>query len=104
VAASAIQKAPAERGKELIASKGCVTCHSSDGSPKVGPSFKGAFGSHVELADGSKVLVDEAYLRESIEESNKKVVKGYAPSMPLYKGTLTDQEVGALVAYIKTLK
>ncbi len=104
VAASAVQKAPADHGKELIASKGCVTCHSVDGTPKVGPTFKGSFGSHVELADGSKALVDEAYLRESIENSNVKVVKGYAPSMPLYKGTLTDQEVGALVAYIKTLK
>ena len=104
MAASAIQKAPADHGKELIASKGCVTCHSVDGTHKVGPTFKGAFGSHVEIADGGKVLVDEAYLRESIENSNVKVVKGYAPSMPLYKGTLSDQEVGALVAYIKTLK
>ena len=101
---SAVLKAPHERGKELYASKGCVACHSADGSAKVGPSFKGAFGHEVELVDGQKVTVDENYLRESIENSQAKVVKGYAPSMPLYKGTLTDQEVGSLIAYIKSLK
>ncbi len=102
--ASAIQKAPHERGKELYASKGCVACHSVDGTHKAGPTFKGAFGHEVELADGSKAMVDENYLRESIEVAGVKVVKGFAPSMPPYKGTLSDDEIGSLIAYIKSLK
>jgi cytochrome c oxidase subunit 2 len=101
---SALQKSPAERGRALHASKGCVACHSVDGVTKVGPTMKGLFGSEVQLADGSKVTADENYLRESIEMSNAKVVKGFAPSMPLYKGTLTDEEIGSLIAYIKSLK
>lgn len=95
---------PVDKGKELYTSKGCIACHSTDGSPKVGPTWKGVFGHEVEMQDGSKVTVDENYLRESIENSNAKIVKGFAPSMPMYKGTLTDEEVGALVAYIKSLK
>jgi len=94
----------ADQGKEMFTSKGCVACHSVDGSPKVGPTLKGLFGHEVELADGSKVTSDENYIRESIENPQAKIVKGFAPSMPTFKGLLQESELNALIAYIKSLK
>ena len=95
---------PAELGAKIYKEKGCNACHSLDGSKIVGPSFKGIFGHPVELQDGSKVDVDENYIRQSILEPQAQVVKGFAPVMPSFKGILSDEDVTALVAYIKTLK
>src|SRR5690606_37027652 len=58
----------AELGEQLFTQRVCHTCHSTDGSDKIGPTLKGIFGHEVELADGRKVIVDEDYLRESILE------------------------------------
>lgn len=93
----------AERGKKVFAEKGCTACHSTTGAVLVGPPVNGVFGHDVELKDGSKAHVDENYLRESIMNPQAKLVKGFQPLMPTYKGTLTDDEVNALVAYIKSL-
>lgn len=95
---------PAARGKELASQLGCVGCHSADGSPGVGPTWKGLYNSQVELADGSTVTADEAYLRESILEPGAKIVAGFQNVMPSYKGRLSDEDVQALIEYIKTLK
>lgn len=94
----------ADKGKKISEQKGCVACHSNDGSAKVGPSYKGMFGRTEELTDGSKVTVDENYIRESVYEPQKKVVKGFAPSMPTFKGLVSEEELNALVAYFKSLK
>ena len=93
-----------EQGKVHYETKGCTACHSVDGSAKVGPSFKGLYGAKVELADGATVTADESYLKESIEMPNKRVVKGFAPSMPTFQGVLKETEINALIAYIKSLK
>ncbi len=98
------KKTLAETGKDVFSAKGCFACHSVDGTPKVGPTFKGVYGHDVELADGSKVKVDENYIRESLMDPNLKVVKGFVPSMPTFRGLLTDTEINALIAYIKSLK
>ena len=82
----------------------CNPCHSIDGSRLVGPSWKGIWGQEEELADGTKVMIDENYVRESILEPMKKVTKGYPPAMPTFKGLLTDQDIDYLIAYIKSLK
>lgn len=95
---------PAELGEKIYKEKGCNACHSVDGSTLVGPSFKGVFGHTVELADGSNVDADENYLRQSILEPQSQVVKGFQPVMPSFKGILSDDEVTAVIAYIKTLK
>ncbi len=95
---------PAELGEKIYKEKGCNACHSVDGSTLVGPSFKGVFGHTVELADGSNVEADENYLRQSILEPQSQVVKGFQPVMPSFKGILSDDEVTAVIAYIKTLK
>lgn len=98
-------KSLAEIGKELYASKTCSACHSDDGSPRVGPSFKGLFGKTETLSDGKTVTVDEVYIRESITDPGKSVVKGFAAgTMPTFKGQLSDDEMNALIAHIKSLQ
>ncbi|MXW21871.1 MAG: cytochrome c oxidase subunit II [Candidatus Dadabacteria bacterium] len=103
-AVAAISVSPAERGKDLYSQRGCLACHSIDGKEVIGPTFKNLYGKTEDLEDGSSVLVDENYLRESIYEPQAKMVKGYAPTMPSFKGILSEEEVTALIEYIKTLK
>lgn len=93
-----------EFGQKLYVSKACVTCHSVDGKPGNGPSWKGIFGKREKLADGSAVLIDENYLRESMLNPQAKITAGFQPIMPTYQGILRDREIDALIAYIKTLK
>lgn len=95
---------PAPLGEKLFVEKGCISCHSPTGAPSAGPTLKGLFGREVELADGRKIIADENYIRESIGEPFTKLVKGFPPLMPAFKGTLTDPEINALVSYIKGLK
>jgi len=95
---------PEEYGAELYAKKACNTCHKVDGTRFTGPSFKGIFGEEQTMADGSKITVDENYIRESILEPQAKVVAGFQPVMPTYQGLLKDREIDALIAYIKSLK
>jgi cytochrome c oxidase subunit II len=93
-----------ERGKKLYSQQGCETCHTVDGTPKIGPTWKGLFGKSEAIAGGPAVKVDENYLRESMLDPTAKVVQGFAPSMPTYKGKLSDKDLDGLIEYIKTLK
>jgi len=95
---------PAEAGKQLYMRRGCTQCHSTDGTAGTGPSFKGIFGHNVYLEGGTSVMVDENYVRESILEPEAKIVQGYKPVMPTYKGILSDQEITDLIAFIRSLK
>ena len=92
-----------EAGQNLAVIKGCAACHAVDETPKIGPTWVGLYDSQVELDDGSFLLADETYLMESIKDPNAKIVNGFSKgSMPLV--SLTDDEVNALVAYIKSVK
>jgi cytochrome c oxidase subunit 2 len=93
----------AQAGAKVFRTKTCNTCHTVDGNKLIGPSLKGLFGSEVELMSGTKVKVDENYIRESLMDPMKKVAKGYPPSMPTFRGMLSDEEVNQLIAYMKTL-
>ncbi|MFC5475659.1 c-type cytochrome [Paraherbaspirillum soli] len=88
------------QGKALAESKACVACHTVDGSPRVGPTWKGLYGKTETMENGNTALVDEAYLKNFIRNPQALIVKGYAPMMP--KIDLSDAELEALVAYIKS--
>jgi cytochrome c oxidase subunit II len=90
----------AAQGKTLAQSKGCVACHTVDGNPGAGPTWKGLYGKTEAFGDGSSALVDEAYLEREIRDPQARVVKGFAPIMP--KIDLTPDELAALTAYIKS--
>ena len=94
----------AEWGEQVFRSRGCVACHSIDGKRVVGGPVDGLWGSERPLATGETVVADEAYVRESILNPTAKVVRGYVPQMPRYRGILADAEVDALVAYLQALQ
>lgn len=91
-------------GKTVYTTKACSACHTVDGKASLGPTFAGLWGHKVELADGKKVVVDETYIRESLMEPTAKVVKGFQPVMPTMKGQITEEEIKAVIEYIKSLK
>ena len=95
---------PDKYGEKLFTSRACYTCHDITGKNMVGPHLNGIFGKTVTLADGKQVVVDENYIRESILEPQAKVVAGFQPVMPTYQGILKDNDISALIAYLKTLK
>lgn len=95
---------PVELGKMLYQQQGCSTCHSVDGTRKVGPSWKGIFGKSEQLADGSSITIDENYIKESILDPQAKVVQSFVPSMPTYKGKLNDKQLNGLIEYIKSVQ
>ena len=89
-------------GRKLFADKGCMACHSTDGSPMSGPTFKNFWGHHREFTDGGTLeKVDDAYIMESIATPQKHVVKGFGPVMPQLP--ISKEEMEAILAYIKTL-
>ena len=100
-AAKPSQDSVLEKGRLLVEQHGCKACHSQDGSASLGPGWKGLYGRTEQLADGTGVLVDEAYLKESILDPKARLVQGYPPVMVAY--TLNDDELGAIVALIKSL-
>ncbi len=92
-------------GEKVFTAKGCVACHSTDGTIKVGPSLRSVFGHEVKLADGKMVHADEEYIRESILNPQAKIVQNFPSGvMPVFAGQLLDTELNALVEYVKSLK
>jgi cytochrome c oxidase subunit 2 len=94
---------PVSAGERLFTQFACVTCHLSNGTGRA-PSLNGVFGAKVLLADGSTVVADEAYIRESILQPKAKIVAGYQPVMPTFQGLITEEQILNLTAYIKSLQ
>jgi cytochrome c oxidase subunit 2 len=94
---------PVQSGEQLFTQFQCNTCHKPDGSGR-GPSLLGVFGKTVTLSDGRKIVADENYLRESIVNSQAKVVQGYQPIMPAFQGLMTEEQLLQVIAYIKSLE
>jgi cytochrome c1 len=92
-----------KRGKSLYVTMLCATCHSSNGTRLIGPTHLNLLGREETLADGSRIIVDEAYLRESILDPQKRVVKDFPPIMPPMKDKLTDAQLDDLIAYLRFL-
>jgi cytochrome c oxidase subunit II len=100
-------KSLVEAGQALSRQKGCVSCHTTDGKPGVGPTWKGLAGSQVVLDDGTTITADDDYLEESILHPNRRTVKGFTTGQMetvVKENSLSADEVEALIAYIKTLK
>lgn len=91
----------AGEGQELVRSKGCMGCHSVDGSRRTGPPLNGLPGSEVELSDGSTLTADRDYIAESIRDPEAKKVDGYSARMPTYD--LSDDEIDKIIAYLDAL-
>ena len=89
-------------GEKIFSELGCATCHRSDTQGR-GPNLVGVFGKPVQLEDGRTVTADENYLRECILEPGAKRVKGFQPIMPTFQGLVSEEQVNALVAYVKSL-
>ena len=89
-------------GEKIFAELGCVSCHRND-SQGSGPNLQGLFGKQVLLEGGHTVTADENYIRESILDPGAKIVNGYKPVMPTFQGLVSEEQLNALVAYVKSL-
>jgi len=98
------KKTPADWGKLQYERKGCNSCHNLDGTKSKGPSWKGIWMKMEKLNNGQTVLVDEAYVRESMMSPQAKVVDGFQPIMPTFQGLLKENEIKGLLAFIMSLQ
>jgi cytochrome c oxidase subunit 2 len=93
------QPSAAAAGQKLFYQYQCNTCHGERA-----PTMAGLYLSSVQLSDGRTIVADDNYLRESIVDAPAKLVAGYPPLMPSYRGQLTDEQIVQLLEYIKSLK
>lgn len=93
------------RALALMRPHGCLGCHSLDGKPMVGPTFRGLYGKQEEVISGGDVravTVDEERIRLAIREPTRDIVRGYPPQMPAF--ALNPDELNQVVGFIKELK
>ncbi|HEY3243973.1 MAG TPA: c-type cytochrome, partial [Phycisphaerae bacterium] len=98
LAGAVADEPPASAGERLFTELRCITCHGTQA-----PTLAGLFGRRVRLQDGTVVVADESYLRESILDPQAKLVAGYPPLMPTFRGQVSEEQVMQLIAYIKSL-
>ena len=99
------EKKSIEKGMELIKLKGCIGCHTVDGTPRIGPTLKGVYRKKVVVITGGKereITADEAYLKRSIEDPKADIVKGFQPIMP--PQNLSEEELSSIIEYLEHLK
>lgn len=92
----------ASSGEKVFAELGCASCHRSDTQGR-GPDLVGVYGKPVLLDNGTTVVADENYLRESILNPGAKVVSGFKPIMPTFNGIVTEDQLLSLISYMKSL-
>ena len=98
-------KASVALGKTLLNKHGCIACHSLDGSKlgKIGPTFKGMYGSVRHFNKAKSQSADNKFIKESLIEPNKKIAKGYQVAMGSYAGILNDVELDSIIMFLKTI-
>jgi cytochrome c oxidase subunit 2 len=92
----------AASGEGLFQQLGCSTCHRSDAQGR-GPNLVGIFGKPVQLEDGRTPIADENYIRQCILSPAANIPSGFKPIMPVFQGLVSEEQLTALVAYIKSL-
>jgi cytochrome c oxidase subunit II len=92
----------ASQGDRLFKQLGCNGCHRADSLARA-PVLAGLYGQTVRLQDGSQLLADESYIRRSILEPSAQVVDGWQPIMPTFQGQLSEEQLLALVAYVRSI-
>lgn len=108
IARDAVPSAPetgalVTQGLTAAARIGCLQCHTVDGRPHIGPTFLGLYGRERDLADGTRVRADEAYLTESMMDPLAKIAAGFDPVMPSFFGRLSPPDAAAIIELIKSL-
>jgi cytochrome c oxidase subunit II len=88
-------------GQQIFQANGCTGCHSTTGGRSSGPPLDGVAGQEVELSDGTTIVRDDEYLARSITDPSADIVAGFPDAMPRFN--LDDEDVDALVAYIRSL-
>ena len=95
---------PEFKGQKLFIDMACNACHSVDGTLQLGPTMKNQFGKEILHTDGTVMIIDVDYIRESLIDPLKYIAEGYTPIMPSYKQVLKDDDIENLITYIKSLK
>ena len=92
----------ASQGEKLFQKYACNTCHMDSGTGR-GPMLAGSYSKTRPLADGSNVVVDDNYIRESILHPQAKIAAGFQPVMPTFQGQVSEEDLIRLLAYVKSL-
>ena len=92
---------PLQPAIDLAAERGCSACHSIDGSKGIGPSWMGSYGTMREFQDGTFLVVDEEYLRESMLDPAARVVDGFDNVM--VPAPLSEQDISTFIGLIHDL-
>lgn len=92
----------ASQGEKLFQKYACNTCHMDNGTGR-GPMLAGAYGKTRPLSDGSNVVIDDNYIRESILHPQAKIAAGFQPVMPTFQGQVSEEDLIRLLAYVKSL-
>ena len=95
---------PEYKGQDVFNRMACNACHSVDGSLKLGPTIKSQYGQTIRHTDGSVVVIDDKYIRESLIDPLKYIAEGYTPIMPSYKPVLSEEDIENIIAFMKALK
>lgn len=93
----------AQRGELVALQNGCFACHSVNGDANTGPTWQNLYNNEHQYADGSTVLADDNHIRESIYEPAAKIRAGYPNQMVSYQGNISTEQLGWVIAYMKTL-
>lgn len=93
----------AQMGERVATEKGCMRCHTVDGTPHIGPTWLGMYGSVVPLSNGRRTVADAAYLTDSMMDPRALIHRGYPAVMPAYQGLLSAPETGAILEYLRAL-
>jgi cytochrome c oxidase subunit 2 len=93
----------ATAGEDIAVRYGCLRCHTTDGTPHIGPTWRGLYQRQVTMTDGTRRIADDAYLTQSMMDPAMRIVAGCQPVMPSYLGQLSGPDAAAIVEYIRSL-